>query len=100
MRMMDAMRRNPTDRTALQRERGEKRRRVLDRFREHEAAVGQGPVKAERHADTARDVPEREHHRDGGPTERAGNEDQEHADVDDPESDADRPIRGFHLYTV
>ena len=53
--MMDAVRRDPEDRPAFERERPAQRQEVLDRFRGLEPAVGQQPVIADADAEADHD---------------------------------------------
>jgi hypothetical protein len=97
VRMMRAMRRDPIDRTALEREDAEDRDHVFDRLRDLQAAVCEEAVVTERDSPRARNVIQHDEHDERAPMECPGDEGAERAEVDDPESYAGSPTRGTTL---
>ena len=84
MRVMLAMRRDPPDGIALQRQRAEDRKRVLERFSHSQSAMRQGPVVAQCDAQAARKVQQNRRDDRPAPMKRAGQKRRQRADVDAP----------------
>src|SRR5664279_4164825 len=88
VRVMLAVRRDPIDRTALERKRSQNRYAVFERLYELEAAMCQKPVKAQRDAEGAGQIIERYGCEERAPRKHVGQKYRESGYVDDAEPDA------------
>ena len=91
--VVNPMRADPTDRSALQRQRAKQRDRVFDGLGEAQTAMRQETMKSKRYAEAARCVDEDEHNDHGRRFEEDRQKRQERSNVKRGQRRADSPVK-------